>query len=103
MAEYVTTNIRLPKDLYRRLKRQALEVEESLSQIVCESVTSYLTATRVTEPELPAGTALNEDDSDPLWLIGRDPVTADVTDDSVNHDLHLRGPLSNAARGEILE
>ena len=42
-------------------------------------------------------------ESDPLWLIGTDPVMADVTDASVNHDLYLYGPLSEAARAEIKE
>ena len=42
-------------------------------------------------------------ENDPLWLIGTDPVMADVTDASVNHDLYLYGPLSEAARAEIKE
>jgi predicted transcriptional regulator len=100
MTEYVTTNIRLPKELYRRLKRQALEEEKSLSQIVRESVTSYLTGTRFPGPEAREEIAVEEDEHDPLWLIGRDPVIADVTDGSVNHDLYLYGPLSDRAQAE---
>ena len=103
MTEYVTTNIRLPKDLYRRLKRQALEEEKSLSQVVRESVASYLTGTGLAEPELSNGVAPEEGEQDPLWLIGKDPVIADVTNGSVNHDLHLYGPLSDRARAEIQE
>jgi predicted transcriptional regulator len=103
MTEYVTTNIRLPKDLYRRLKRQALEEEKSLSQVVRESVASYLAGTSHAEPELSDSVALEEGEHDPLWLIGRDPVVADVTDGSINHDLHRYGPLSDRARAEIRE
>ena len=103
MTEYVTTNIRLPKDLYRRLKRQALEEEKSLSQIVRESVTSYLTGATLTRPDSPLGVALEGNEQDPLWLIGTDPVMADVTDGSVNHDRHLYGPLSDRAQAEIRE
>ena len=44
MTEYVTTNIRLPKDVYREIKRRALEEEKSLAQVVRESVVQYLTA-----------------------------------------------------------
>jgi hypothetical protein len=103
MTEYVTTNVRLPKDLYRRLKRQALEEEKSLSQIVRESVTSYLTGTRLAEPELLEGMPSEEGEDDPLWLIGRDPLVADVTDGSLNHDLHLYGSLSDRALAETKE
>jgi hypothetical protein len=103
MTEYVTTNVRLPKDLYRRLKRQALEEEKSLSQIVRESVTNYLTGTKLTRPDSAVGEAQEANQHDPLWLIGEDPVMADVTDGSVNHDLHLYGSLSDRARAEIQE
>ena len=42
MSEYVTTNIRLPKDLYRQAKRRALDEEKSLAQIIRESIVEYL-------------------------------------------------------------
>ena len=47
MTEYVTTNIRLPKDLYREIKHRALEEEKSLAQIIRESVMQYLAAPEV--------------------------------------------------------
>ena len=87
MTEYVTTNVRLPKDLYRRLKRQALEEEKSLSQIVRESVTSYLAEAKPAVPELSGNPGVAEGETDSLWLIGTDPVTGDVTDGPVHHDL----------------
>jgi hypothetical protein len=103
MTEYVTTNIRLPKDLYREIKLRALEEEKSLAQIIRESVMQYLAAPEVAEPRTEGAAAVDDWENDPLWLIGTDPVMADVTDASVNHDLYLYGPLSETARAEIKE
>jgi hypothetical protein len=47
------------------------------------------------------GATIDDWENDPLWLIGTDATIADVTDGSVNHDLYLYGPLSEAARAEI--
>jgi len=44
MTEYVTTNIRLPKETYRELKQHALDAETSLAEVVRESVSRYLAA-----------------------------------------------------------
>ena len=44
MTEYVTTNIRLPKETYRELKQRALDAEISLAEVVRESVAQYLIA-----------------------------------------------------------
>ena len=103
MTEYVTTNIRLPKDLYREIKHRALEDEKSLAQIIRESVMQYLAAPEVAESRTEEAEAVDDWENDPLWLIGTDPVMADVTDASVNHDLYLYGPLSETARAEIRE
>lgn len=46
MTEYVTTNIRLPKETYRELKRRALDNEISLAEVVRESVSRYLGASK---------------------------------------------------------
>lgn len=100
MAEHVTTNIRLPKDVYREIKHRALEEEKSLAQIIRESVAQYLAGNRSIEQTPPADSILDEWENDPLWLIGTDATIADVTDGSVNHDLYLYGPLSNAACAE---
>jgi hypothetical protein len=94
MTEYVTTNIRLPKDLYRQAKQRALEEEKSLAQVIRESVAQYLTETAETEGGRKAW------ENDPLWLIGTDGTVADVTDASVKHDDYLYGPLSDEARAE---
>jgi predicted transcriptional regulator len=103
MTEYVTTNIRLSKDLYREIKHRALEEEKSLAQIIRESVMQYLAAPEVAESRTEEAEAVDDWENDPLWLIGTDPVMADVTDASVNHDLYLYGPLSETARAEIKE
>ena len=100
MTEYVTTNIRLPRDLYRQAKRRALDEEKSLAQIIRESIAEYLAEPQVAEPRAMAEDPPIDWENDPLWLIGTDAVIADVTDGSVDHDLHLHGPLSEKARAE---
>lgn len=101
MTEYVTTNIRLPKDLYRQIKRRALDEEKSLAQLIRESIVEYLAEPQVAESKSLDEESLLSWEHDPLWLIGTDATIADVTDGSVNHDLHLYGPLSETARAEI--
>lgn len=102
MTEYVTTNIRLPRDIYRKIKRRALEEEKSLAQVIRESIAQYLIEAPAVpqqgdEPQEPADAW----ESDTLWLIGRDATIADVTDGSIHHDAHLYGPLSEAASAEL--
>jgi hypothetical protein len=101
MTEYVTTNIRLPKEVYREIKRRALEEEKSLAQVVRESVVQYLTAPVGVMSRSEESAMTDDWESDPLWLIGTDATIADVTDGSVNHDLYLYGPLSKTTRAEI--
>jgi len=103
MTEYVTTNIRLPKDLYRQAKRRALDEEKSLAQIIRESIVEYLAEPQESGPKSLAEDTSLDWENDPLWLIGTDPVMADVTDASVNHDLYLYGPLSETARADVKE
>jgi predicted HTH domain antitoxin len=55
MTEYVTTNIRLPKETYRELKQRALDAETSLAKVVRESVAQYL-GTPATPPGILAAT-----------------------------------------------
>jgi predicted DNA-binding protein len=96
MTEYVTTNIRFPKQLYREIKRLAAEEDKSMAQVLREAAAEYIASTASTAP------ATEEvDDDDPLWLIGTDPVDLGVTDASVNFDEYLYGPLSEAAKAEI--
>ena len=101
MTEYVTTNIRLPKDVYRQIKLRALEEEKSLAEIIRESVAQYLAGPQVVELRSEGGATVDDWENDPLWLIGTDATIADVTDGSVNHDLYLYGPMAATARVEI--
>lgn len=101
MTEYITTNIRLPKELYREVKQRALEDEKSLAQVIRESVAQYLVGQRSLDLELALNPAMDDWENDPLWLIGTDATIADITDGSINHDLYLYGPLSDTARAEI--
>ena len=96
MSKYVTTNIRLPKDVYRKIKHRALEEEKSMAQVIRESVAQYLAGSQAA-PRSPEGTIADDWEDDPLWLIGTDATVADVTDGSVNHDFYLYGSLSEAA------
>jgi hypothetical protein len=97
MTEYVTTNVRLPKELYRQAKRRALEEEKSLAEVIRESVIQYLTADESTARQM---TDAKHVESDPLWLIGTDPVESDVTDASINHDRYLYGSPPADADGK---
>jgi hypothetical protein len=101
MTEHVTTNIRLPKDVYREVKRRALEEEKSLAQVIRESVAQYLAAPEEVLSRSEEFVMTDDWENDPLWLIGTDATVADVTDGSVNHDLYLYGPLAETARAEI--
>lgn len=89
MIEHVTTNIRLPKGLYRELKRRALDEEKSLAEIVRESLAQYLAPSSASMHVGSAAAIHTAEPGDSLWAIGTDPAFADVTDGSVNHDLHL--------------
>ena len=100
MTEYVTTNVRLPRELYREAKRRALEEQKSLAEIIRESLVQYLVGSSAELEKARERPAIDWE-NDPLSLIGTDPVMADVTDASTNHDFYLYGPLSNEARAEI--
>lgn len=101
MTEYVTTNIRLPKDLYRQVKHRAVEEDKSLAQVIRESVVQYLAEPEAMTPQMVMASDANDWENDPLWLIGTDATVADVTDGAVNHDFYLYGPLSETARAEL--
>jgi hypothetical protein len=101
MTEWVTTNIRLPKELHRALKQRALEEEKSLADVLREAAAQYLVDVKEQESVLPPGMTWEEFDNDPLWLIGTTGTVADVSDAAANHDLYLYGPLSDSARAEI--
>ncbi len=101
MIEYVTTNIRLPRELHRELKRRALDEDKSMSQVIRESVAQYLVTTTM-DAEVESNQKMLEVwQNDSVWSIGTEPVIADVTDGSVNHDDCLYGALSHLARAEL--
>ena len=98
MAEYVTTNVRLSREAYRELKRRALDEEKSLAEIIRESVAQYLMPSRSPVRVASTNVADETERHDSLWAIGADPVLAEVTDGSVNHDLYLYGSRFNVNR-----
>ena len=101
MIEYVTTNIRLPKTMYKELKQLAVEEEKSVAQIIRESVAQYLVAPSRDVDQGSDQRLLEAWQRDPLWNIGSDAVIADVTDGSENHDEYLYGPLAASAQAEL--
>ncbi len=92
MTEYVTTNIRLPRAMYERVKELALEENKSLAQVVRESLVEYLIAPKA-QPVLVS----DEEFDDPIYHITEltrpDEVNwgARPTDTSVRHDFYLYG------------
>jgi hypothetical protein len=85
--EYVTTNVRLPKEMHRALKWRAVEENTSVAALIRESIARYLieeqTAVAPTEDK-PA--------SDPVFQLGSLTAESEViggdrpTDGSVQHD-----------------
>ncbi|GEM_PF-557382 len=87
--EYVTTNIRLPKEMHRELKRRALEENTSVSALIRESVTSYLVRAETAQPANEMAAT-----SDPIFQVGTLAAESDVIgsgtgDGSVNHDHYV--------------
>ncbi len=97
MTDYITTNIRLPAQLHRELKRRAAEENKSMAQLLREAAAQYIASSQ------HFGPSQAQTDEDPLWLIGTDPVDFGVPDASENHDLYLYGPLSESAQAEVKE
>ena len=92
MTEYVTTNIRLPKVIYERIRKLALEENKSLAQVVRESLVEYLI-----EPKPQFAFASDEEFDDPIYHIAELTRPEEVigggrpTDTSVRHDYYLYG------------
>jgi predicted DNA-binding protein len=92
MTEYVTTNIRLPKSMYERIKKLALEENKSLAQVVRESLLEYLV-----EPKHQFMLASDAELDDPIFHIAELTRPEEViggdrpTDTSVRHDYYLYG------------
>lgn len=92
MIEYVTTNIRLPKTMYKELKRLAVEEEKSVAQVIREGLVEYLVSTRA--PDVATRDAAGDD---PVYRIAELTGPEDVVegdrprDTSVRHDYYLYG------------
>lgn len=92
MIEYVTTNIRLPRAMYERAKKLALEENKSLAQVVRESLVEYLI-----EPKPQIAFVSDEEFDDPIFHIAELTRPEEViggdrpTDTSVRHDYYLYG------------
>ena len=92
MIEYVTTNIRLPRAMYERAKKLALEENKSLAQVVRESLVAYLI-----EPKPQIAFVSDEEFDDPIFHIAELTRPEEViggdrpTDTSVRHDYYLYG------------
>ena len=92
MSEYVTTNIRLPKAMYERVKELALEENKSLAQVVRESLVEYLV-----KPKSKLSPETDDDFDDPIYHIAELTRPDEVnwgdrpTDTSVRHDFYLYG------------
>lgn len=81
MSEYVTTNIRLPREILRSLKLLAVEEEKSVSQLIRECVSSRLG---------PPGGTEDEFETDPFFEAGP-PGSGGRKRGSENHDELLYG------------
>ncbi len=92
MADYVTTNVRLPKAMHERIRRLALEENKSLAQIVRESLVEYLTMSEELRSLVSDAAA-----DDPIFRVGELTLPEEVipgdrpTDTSARHDLYLYG------------
>lgn len=92
MAEYVTTNIRLPKTMYKDLKRLAVEEEKSVAQVIREGLVEYLVSTRA--PKVAVKDAAGDD---PVYRVAELTGPEDIVegdrplDTSARHDYYLYG------------
>ena len=79
MGSFVTTNVRLPKDLLAKLKFKAVGESKSVAQLVREAIQAYLSPPEIKNIDY---------DSDPFNdLIGI--AESDIRDGAANHDYYL--------------
>lgn len=82
MTSHTTTNLRLPKEMLKRLKLKAVEENKSMSQLVREAIESYIFCQK--KPH-----QVNAE-SDPLRnIIGM--ARSGIKDGSIAHDRYLYG------------
>ena len=85
--EYVTTNVRLPKEMHRELKWRAVEENSSVAALIRESIARYLV-----EEQTVAASPKDEPVSDPIFQLGSLTAESEViqgdrpTDGAVHHD-----------------
>jgi hypothetical protein len=88
--EYVTTNVRLPKEMHRALKWRAVEENTSVAALIRESIARYLVEEHTTV--VPTE---DEPVSDPIFQLGSLTAESEVirgdrpTDGAVHHDRHI--------------
>jgi predicted DNA-binding protein len=75
-TRYVTTNVRLPAETLKALKRRAVEENKSVSQLIRESVVQYL-----------IGEEVDLSQADYLSIVGLG--ASDQTDIAAEHDRYL--------------
>ena len=81
MTDYITTNIRFPRELLRALKHKAVEENKSVSQLVREAVFKLIA--HKGKKNIPA-------EKDPLHKIVGMAKTS-IKNGSASHDLYLYG------------
>jgi plasmid stability protein len=85
--EYVTTNVRLPKEMHRALKWRAVEENTSMAALVRESIARYLV-----EEQTEAVLSEEKPISDPIFQLGSLTAESEViqgdrpTNGAVQHD-----------------
>ena len=83
MGAFVTTNVRLSKDLLTKLKFRAVEENKSVAQLVREAIQQHLSQHQLIKIDY---------DNDPFNdLIGI--TQSEIIDGSVNHDHYLYGTV----------
>jgi hypothetical protein len=85
--EYVTTNVRLPKEMHRALKWRAVEENTSVATLIRESIARYLV-----EEQTSVVSLKDELVSDPIFQLGSLTAESEVvqgdrpTDGAIQHD-----------------
>ena len=85
--DYVTTNVRLPKEMHRALKWRAVEENTSVAALIRESIARYLVEEQTAVVHLK-----DEPISDPIFQLGSLTAESEViggdrpTDGAVRHD-----------------
>ena len=85
--DYVTTNVRLPKEMHRALKWRAVEENTSVAALIRESIARYLV-----EEQTAVVPLKDEPISDPIFQLGSLTAESEViggdrpTDGAVRHD-----------------